>query len=106
MKRRSNTMRYAASVMPPLIAFASFNLVSSGDMSMTLLVQTSGFCGLFVFDALASAYGYAPQWYIRLRLGLTILVSGSMISLAILGYKRDGMMKDSYQEQLSNTHNS
>lgn len=89
MTPRNNTLRYIGSVIPPLIAFFSFNLYPSVSLAVTLLVQASGFQLLYVFDALSSKYGYAPKWYNGLRLRLTMLVTGSIVTLVALGVRRD-----------------
>lgn len=92
MNPRNNAFRYVGSVIPPLIAFASFNLYPSVSLAVTLLVQAGGFQLLYVFDALSSRYGYAPKWYNGLRLRLTILVNASIISLVLLGVKRESQV--------------
>ena len=77
------------SVLPALVAFASFHAIPSMMMGGTLLIQVAGFNMLYVFDFLASRRRLAPVWYNELRFYLTALVSGSMLSLVFLGWKRE-----------------
>jgi hypothetical protein len=58
---------YALSVVPALWAFF---FVGGGPASAALWLA-AGFCGLLALDYLFWHWGLAPDWWMRLRLGLT-----------------------------------
>ncbi|MCL6284572.1 DUF3429 domain-containing protein [Ruegeria sp. 2012CJ41-6] len=61
---------YALSVLPALWAFF---MTGGGPVSagMNLIF---GFAGLLILDAAFSAWGLTPQWWMRLRMLLTVIV--------------------------------
>jgi hypothetical protein len=61
---------YLLSVIPALWVF--FMVTDAGDGSVILLA--AGFIGLLLLDAMYSAWGLAPRWWLRLRVMLTIVV--------------------------------
>lgn len=63
--------RYAVSVTPALVAWASLALPPAPSLSLLLL----GFLALLAYDLWTVRSGAAPPWYARLRIQLTSVVS-------------------------------
>ncbi|WP_135450767.1 MULTISPECIES: DUF3429 domain-containing protein [Tabrizicola] len=61
---------YALSVIPALWVF--FMVTDASANSVIFLA--AGFVGLLLLDAMYSAWGLAPRWWLRLRVMLTIVV--------------------------------
>lgn len=64
------TIAYTLSVIPALWAF--FMVPDASDTSAIFLA--AGFVGLVLLDAMFSAWGLAPRWWLRLRVMLTVVV--------------------------------
>jgi hypothetical protein len=67
---REAAVAYILSVIPALWVF--FMVTDASDTSTIFLA--AGFVGLLLLDAMFSAWGLAPRWWLRLRLMLTIVV--------------------------------
>jgi Protein of unknown function (DUF3429) len=67
---RPATIAYTLSVIPALWAF--FMVSDASDTSAIFLA--AGFVGLLLLDAMFSAWGLAPRWWLRLRVMLTVVV--------------------------------
>ncbi|WP_128515847.1 DUF3429 domain-containing protein [Tabrizicola thermarum] len=67
---REATLAYTLSVIPALWAF--FMVTDASDSSRIFLA--AGFVGLLLLDAMFSAWGLAPRWWLRLRVMLTVVV--------------------------------
>lgn len=63
-------MWYAASVLPALWAF----FMVGGGVERSALALMAGFAGLLIFDWGAWRQALAPEWWMRLRLLLTVVV--------------------------------
>ncbi len=61
---------YALSVIPALWCF--FTVTDASTSSVIFLA--AGFVGLLLLDAMFSAWGLAPRWWLRLRVMLTVVV--------------------------------
>ena len=61
---------YALSVVPALWVF--FMVTDASANSVIFLA--AGFVGLLLLDAMYSAWGLAPRWWLRLRVMLTVVV--------------------------------
>lgn len=61
---------YALSVIPALWVF--FTVIDASANSTIFLA--AGFVGLLLLDAMYSAWGLAPVWWLRLRVMLTVVV--------------------------------
>jgi hypothetical protein len=61
---------YALSVIPALWVF--FMVTDATTNSVIYLA--AGFVGLLLLDAMYSAWGLAPRWWLRLRVMLTVVV--------------------------------
>ncbi len=61
---------YALSVIPALWVF--FMVTDATANSVIFLA--AGFVGLLLLDAMYSAWGLAPRWWLRLRVMLTVVV--------------------------------
>ncbi|MCX7287455.1 MAG: DUF3429 domain-containing protein [Rhodobacterales bacterium] len=64
------TAAYALSVVPALWAFL---MVTDSSANSTIFLA-AGFVGLLLLDAVYSAWGLAPRWWLRLRVMLTVVV--------------------------------
>ncbi|WP_103259065.1 DUF3429 domain-containing protein [Tabrizicola aquatica] len=67
---REATIAYALSVIPALWVFL---MVSDASDTSTIFLA-AGFVGLLLLDAMFSAWGLAPRWWLRLRVMLTVVV--------------------------------
>ncbi len=67
---REATFAYALSVIPALWAFL---MVTDASASSTIYLA-AGFVGVLLLDAMYSAWGLAPRWWLRLRVMLTVVV--------------------------------
>lgn len=61
---------YALSVIPALWVFFT---VTDASANSTIFLA-AGFVGLLLLDAMYSAWGLAPVWWLRLRVMLTVVV--------------------------------
>jgi len=61
---------YGLSIIPALWVFVM--VTDASDNSTTFLA--AGFVGLLLLDAMYSAWGLAPGWWLRLRVMLTVVV--------------------------------
>ena len=61
---------YALSVIPALWVFVMVNDASANST----IFLAAGFLGLLLLDAMYSAWGLAPRWWLRLRVMLTLVV--------------------------------
>jgi Protein of unknown function (DUF3429) len=61
---------YTLSVLPALWVF--FMVTDASATSVIFLA--AGFAGLLLLDAMYSAWGLAPRWWLRLRVMLTVVV--------------------------------
>lgn len=67
---RDAAIAYTLSVIPALWVF--FMVPDASDISSIFLA--AGFVGLLLLDAMFSAWGLAPRWWLRLRVMLTVVV--------------------------------
>ena len=67
---RPAAFAYVLSVVPALWAFLM--VTDASDISTIFLA--AGFIGLLLLDAMFSAWGLAPAWWLRLRVMLTVVV--------------------------------
>lgn len=67
---REAAVAYTLSVIPALWAFLM--VTDASDTSAIFLA--AGFVGLLLLDAMFSAWGLAPAWWLRLRVMLTVVV--------------------------------
>lgn len=67
---RAAAFAYVLSVVPALWAFLM--VTDASDISTIFLA--AGFIGLLPLDAMFSAWGLAPAWWLRLRVMLTVVV--------------------------------
>jgi hypothetical protein len=65
---------YGLSVIPALWVFLT---VTDASANSTIFLA-SGFVGLLLLDAMYSAWGLAPRWWLRLRVMLTVVVLGCL----------------------------
>ncbi len=65
---------YALSVIPALWVFVT---VTDASANSTIYLA-AGFVGLLLLDAMYSAWGLAPGWWLRLRVMLTVVVLGCL----------------------------
>jgi Protein of unknown function (DUF3429) len=65
---------YALSVIPALWVFV---MVTDASANSTIFLA-AGFVGLLLLDAMYSAWGLAPGWWLRLRVMLTVVVLGCL----------------------------
>lgn len=61
---------YTLSVIPALWVFF---MVTDASANSTIFLA-AGFVGLLLLDAMYSAWGLAPRWWLRLRVMLTVVV--------------------------------
>jgi hypothetical protein len=71
---REAAVAYTLSVVPALWVF--FMVSDASDTSTIFLA--AGFVGLLLLDAMFSAWGLAPRWWLRLRVMLTVVVLGCL----------------------------
>jgi hypothetical protein len=64
------TVAYGLSVIPALWVFF---MVTDASPNSTIFLA-AGFVGLLLLDAMYSAWGLAPRWWLRLRVMLTVVV--------------------------------
>lgn len=62
-------MAYAISTIPALWAF----VMVTDATAISTIYLAAGFIGLLLLDAMFSAWGLAPAWWLRLRMMLTIV---------------------------------
>jgi Protein of unknown function (DUF3429) len=67
---RDAAFAYALSVIPALWAFL---MVTDASANSTIYLA-AGFMGVLLLDAMYSAWGLAPRWWLRLRVMLTVVV--------------------------------
>ncbi|MFQ5936220.1 MAG: DUF3429 domain-containing protein, partial [Acidiferrobacterales bacterium] len=67
--------RLGASVVPALIGWWSFMLTPIG----AFIIIALAFLAQYSVDRVAVQSGWAPVWYLNLRLGLTAVVTASLI---------------------------
>ena len=67
---REAAVGYALSVIPALWVFV---MVPDASANSTIFLA-AGFVGLLLLDAMYSAWGLAPRWWLRLRVMLTVVV--------------------------------
>lgn len=67
---REATVAYALSVIPALWVF----FMVSDATANSVIYLAAGFVGLLLLDAMYSAWGLAPRWWLRLRVMLTVVV--------------------------------
>ena len=67
-------LAYALSVIPALWVFAMVTDTSANS----IIYLAAGFVGLLLLDAMYSAWGLAPGWWLRLRVMLTVVVLGCL----------------------------
>lgn len=77
---RIATIGYIVSVIPALWAFF---FVGNGHLSASLMLAV-GFVGLLCLDYLFWRHGYAPVWWMQLRILLTTAVVGCLCVTAFL----------------------
>jgi Protein of unknown function (DUF3429) len=65
---------YGLSVIPALWVFV---MVTDASANSTIFLA-AGFVGLLLLDAMYSAWGLAPSWWLRLRVMLTVVVLGCL----------------------------
>jgi hypothetical protein len=65
---------YGLSVIPALWVFV---MVTDASDNSTIFLA-AGFVGLLLLDAMYSAWGLAPGWWLRLRVMLTVVVLGCL----------------------------
>ena len=65
---------YGLSVIPVLWVFF---MVTDASANSTIFLA-AGFVGLLLLDAMYSAWGLAPGWWLRLRVMLTVVVLGCL----------------------------
>ena len=74
------TLGYGLSVMPALWAFF---FVGNGPVSAALMLAL-GFAGVFALDFAFWRLGFAPAWWLRLRLPLTAAAVACLCATALL----------------------
>jgi Protein of unknown function (DUF3429) len=79
--RRDTSWRYAASVVPALLAWFS---VAFLPLSVALGVMAGVFALLLLYDLRSSRIGTAPPWYARLRWRLTAVVVPCLLAASVL----------------------
>jgi hypothetical protein len=67
---REAAVAYTLSVIPALWVFF---MVTDASANSTIYLA-AGFVGLLFLDAMFSAWGLAPRWWLRLRVMLTVVV--------------------------------
>lgn len=67
---RRATIAYGLSVLPALWAF----LMTGGGPTSAGVNLIVGFLGLLMIDAAFAKWGLTPEWWMRLRVGLTAVV--------------------------------
>ena len=77
---RIATIGYILSVFPALWAFF---FVGNGPVSASLMLAV-GFVGLLCLDYLFWRHGYAPPWWMQLRIPLTMAVVTCLCATAFL----------------------
>lgn len=74
----------AVSVLPALAGWFAILLLAPVT---AFAVLAAAFCGLFVYDLRMINQGFAPRWYLKLRLPLTAVVTAALLLTAFaLGY--------------------
>jgi hypothetical protein len=68
--RGEAVMPYLLSVIPALWVFV---MVTDASANSTIFLA-AGFVGLLLLDAMYTAWGLAPRWWLRLRMMLTVVV--------------------------------
>jgi hypothetical protein len=68
--RGEAAMPYLLSVIPTLWVFF---MVTDASANSTIFLA-AGFVGLLLLDAMYTAWGLAPRWWLRLRVMLTVVV--------------------------------
>ena len=76
---RQAAIAYSLSVIPALWAF----LMSGNGYSSDVIHKIAGFIGLLMLDYQFSVWGLTPQWWLRLRIPLTIGVVLCLLGLLI-----------------------
>jgi hypothetical protein len=76
----SSPLQLGLSVVPPLVGWVALAL----SPTMSFVVLIIAFSVLYVADTRAARRGWAPSWYPRLRLPLTVIVVLSLITCALL----------------------
>ena len=79
----SRSKRYLISILPSLLGFSSC-LIPHAPVS--LIIQGIGFLGLYGYERKLYASQKIPQWYFRLRFGLTAGVIASLTCTIALDY--------------------
>jgi hypothetical protein len=69
--RDNSSAGYIASVVPAILAWAAVAFLPSAPACVVL---GAGFIALLIYDISVVNAGRAPQWYTRLRIGLTTVV--------------------------------
>jgi hypothetical protein len=73
--------RYGIAVVPALIAWAGVWIGQRDG----LLILTTAFAALLVYDLWTVNLGEAPSWYGHLRIGLSAMVCAALLAAAQLG---------------------
>lgn len=71
----ARTLDMAMTVLPPLVAWASLSV----PLPYTFAVLAAAYAGHGAWDAFAVHAGAAPEWYGRLRGGLTALAVAALV---------------------------
>ena len=69
------SVAYALSVIPALWVFVMVTDASANSV----IFLAAGFVGLLLLDAMYSAWGLAPRWWLRLRVMLTVVVLACLL---------------------------
>lgn len=72
---REAAVAYTLSVIPALWVFF---MVTDASANSTIFLA-AGFIGLLLLDAMFSAWGLAPRWWLRLRIMLTVVVLACLV---------------------------
>lgn len=73
--------RYGISVLPSFLAFAGLWLGGRNG----LVVLAVGLVVWCIYELWSTGLGEAPQWYARLRLGLSTMAVGCLVAAAVYG---------------------
>ncbi|WP_374376909.1 DUF3429 domain-containing protein [Tabrizicola sp.] len=71
--RAEGTLAAVAYSLPVIPALWAFVMVSDASQTSTVFLA-AGFVGLLLLDAMFTAWGLAPRWWLRLRVMLTVVV--------------------------------
>lgn len=83
---RYRMLRYSLSTVPCLIGF--FTLVCVPHIPMRLIIEALAFNGLLYGDYKCLGLGLVPKWYLKLRIGLTSIVTLCLGTNLYISYQK------------------